>query len=63
MHPQVIGRGHRMMMLDRLITKFKQHEDVSFTTMLDLCAGLAQRQSVGEMEDKRRASGTVRLRT
>ena len=35
MHPQVIGRGHRMMMLDRLITKFRQHEDVRFTTMLD----------------------------
>jgi peptidoglycan-N-acetylglucosamine deacetylase len=24
-----------MMMLDRLITRFKQHEDVRFTTMLD----------------------------
>jgi peptidoglycan-N-acetylglucosamine deacetylase len=34
MHPQVIGRGHRMMMLDRLIAKFRRHKDVKFGTML-----------------------------
>jgi peptidoglycan/xylan/chitin deacetylase (PgdA/CDA1 family) len=39
MHPQVIGRGHRMMMLDRLIAKFKAHGDVKFTTMLDYAKG------------------------
>jgi peptidoglycan-N-acetylglucosamine deacetylase len=33
MHPQVIGRGYRMMMLDRLIETFKRHSDVGFTTM------------------------------
>lgn len=33
MHPQVIGRGYRMMMLDRLIALYKSHDDVSFTTM------------------------------
>ena len=35
MHPQVIGRGHRLMMLDRLIEAFKRRKDVTFTTMLD----------------------------
>lgn len=33
MHPQVIGRGHRLMMLERLIGTMKQHDDVTFTTM------------------------------
>ena len=31
-HPQIIGRGHRMMMMDRLIEKLKKH-DVTFMTM------------------------------
>ena len=35
MHPQVIGRGHRMMMLERLIGTFKSKEGVSFTRMID----------------------------
>ena len=33
MHPQVIGRGHRMLMLERLIAHFRQHEDVRFATL------------------------------
>ena len=33
MHPQVIGRGYRLMMLDRLIAHYKSHDDVGFTTM------------------------------
>ena len=39
MHPQVIGRGHRLMMLDRLITSFKRHSDVTFSTMLAYAQG------------------------
>lgn len=35
LHPQVIGRGQRMMMLERLIDVFKSYADVQFTTMLD----------------------------
>lgn len=35
MHPQVIGRGHRLMMLERLIEAFRRRKDVTFTTMLD----------------------------
>jgi peptidoglycan-N-acetylglucosamine deacetylase len=33
MHPQVIGRGHRLMMLERLITFFKSQPGVTFTTL------------------------------
>jgi peptidoglycan/xylan/chitin deacetylase (PgdA/CDA1 family) len=35
MHPQVIGRGHRMMMLERLINHYRSFEDVKFTTLAD----------------------------
>jgi peptidoglycan/xylan/chitin deacetylase (PgdA/CDA1 family) len=33
MHPQVIGRGHRMLMLERLIDYFASHDNVRFTTL------------------------------
>jgi len=33
MHPQVIGRGYRLMMLERLIEMFRGHGDVIFTTL------------------------------
>jgi hypothetical protein len=33
MHPQVIGRGHRMLMLERLIAWFKSHSDTHFSTL------------------------------
>jgi peptidoglycan/xylan/chitin deacetylase (PgdA/CDA1 family) len=33
MHPQVIGRGHRLAMLEQLIGYFSSHEDVAFDTL------------------------------
>jgi len=33
MHPQVIGRGHRLLMLERLIGYFQEHPGVQFTTL------------------------------
>jgi peptidoglycan-N-acetylglucosamine deacetylase len=33
MHPQVIGRGHRMLMLERLIAYMRGHDGVQFTTL------------------------------
>ena len=33
MHPQVIGRGHRMLMLEQLIEEIETMEDVQFTTI------------------------------
>lgn len=35
MHPQVIGRGHRMLMLERFIKDLKSHGGVTFSTMGD----------------------------
>lgn len=35
MHPQVIGRGHRLMMLERLIEHFKSRTDVVFEALGD----------------------------
>jgi hypothetical protein len=39
MHPEVIGRGHRMTMLDGLIAHMKAQEGVTFTTYLDYAIG------------------------
>ena len=36
MHPQVIGRGHRILMLERVIDYLKGHEGVTFTTMSEI---------------------------
>ena len=33
LHPQVIGRGHRMLMFERLIKHFKARDGVTFSTM------------------------------
>ncbi|MDP9368813.1 MAG: hypothetical protein M3Q03_11150, partial [Chloroflexota bacterium] len=33
MHPQVIGRGHRMLMLERLIEHMKEGAGVQFSTL------------------------------
>jgi hypothetical protein len=35
MHPQVIGRGHRLLMLERLIAWFKEHPGTRFSTLGD----------------------------
>jgi len=35
MHPQVIGRGHRMLMLERFIKDVQSHGGVTFSTMGD----------------------------
>lgn len=36
MHPQVIGRGHRMLFLERFIEHLRAHEEVSFERMGDV---------------------------
>jgi peptidoglycan-N-acetylglucosamine deacetylase len=33
MHPQVIGRGHRMLMLERLMEHMSGHDGVVFETI------------------------------
>jgi peptidoglycan-N-acetylglucosamine deacetylase len=36
MHPQVIGRGHRLLMLNRLVEHMKERTGVSFRTMAEV---------------------------
>ncbi|MGO9603268.1 MAG: polysaccharide deacetylase family protein [Candidatus Binataceae bacterium] len=38
MHPQVIGRGHRLLMLERLVDHIRSHRDVEFATMAQVAA-------------------------
>lgn len=38
MHPQVIGRGHRLLLLERLIAYFRAHEGVRFATLATVAA-------------------------
>lgn len=46
MHPQVIGRGHRILMLERLIAYMKGHEGVTFKTMSQVAAEWKQANPV-----------------
>ena len=39
MHPEIIGRGHRIMMLERLIQRFRDSVGVRFSTLRDYAAG------------------------
>jgi peptidoglycan/xylan/chitin deacetylase (PgdA/CDA1 family) len=43
MHPQVIGRAHRLLMLERLIEYMKSHEGVVFKTMSQVATEWRQR--------------------
>jgi peptidoglycan-N-acetylglucosamine deacetylase len=36
MHPQAIGRGHRLLMLERLVNHIREHDGVSFKTMSEV---------------------------
>jgi hypothetical protein len=36
MHPQVIGRGRRMLMLNRLVEHMKERAGVRFSAMADV---------------------------
>ena len=38
MHPQCIGKGSRMLMLERLLNHIKSHDGVRFRTMQDVAA-------------------------
>jgi peptidoglycan/xylan/chitin deacetylase (PgdA/CDA1 family) len=38
MHPQVIGRGHRLLMLERLVEHIRSHPGVTFATMSEVAA-------------------------
>jgi peptidoglycan/xylan/chitin deacetylase (PgdA/CDA1 family) len=45
MHPQVIGRGHRLLMLEDLIDHVRSRQDVAFTTVSEYVADWRSRPS------------------
>ncbi len=45
MHPQCIGKGSRMLMLERLIAHMKRHDGVRFQAMADVADAFRARQS------------------
>ena len=50
MHPQVIGRGHRILMLEQLIEYMKGHEGVTFKTMSQVAAEWKQAHPLAKAE-------------
>ena len=46
LHPQVIGRGHRMLLLERLLEHFTRHEGVVFETLGEAAARFAAEHPV-----------------
>lgn len=56
MHPQVIGRGYRMLMLERFIQHVIEHEGVSFTT----CADYVRNWKVGKTPSLPDCAGPAR---
>ncbi len=47
MHPQIIGRHHRMAMLERVIAHILEHDDVWFAQMADIANLFRSRQPTG----------------
>jgi peptidoglycan/xylan/chitin deacetylase (PgdA/CDA1 family) len=48
MHPQIIGRHHRMAMLERVIGYILEHDDVWFAQMVDIANLFRHRQAPGD---------------
>jgi len=56
MHPQVIGRGHRMLFLEQFIDYVSGHPEVTFTTLGDY----ARWWRVGRIPELPRHAGPAR---
>ncbi len=46
MHPQCIGKGSRMLMLERLIKHIKEHDGITFRTMSEVAADFRTRHPI-----------------
>jgi len=51
MHPQVIGRGHRLLMLERLISHIQSHRGVEFKTMLEVANAWKEAHPIARDQD------------
>lgn len=47
MHPQVIGRGHRLLMLEKLINHIRSHSGVDFLTMSEVAKSWKESNPIG----------------
>ena len=45
MHPQAIGRGHRLLMLERLLGHMREREGITFKTMAEVANEFRQTHS------------------
>jgi peptidoglycan/xylan/chitin deacetylase (PgdA/CDA1 family) len=45
MHPQMIGRHHRMQMVERVINHILEHDGVWFAQMHEIATDFRQRQA------------------
>ena len=50
MHPQIIGRGPRLEMLDRLVGHMAAHDGVGFASLADVADGLRASAAAGGVE-------------
>ncbi|MFN8559545.1 MAG: polysaccharide deacetylase [Dehalococcoidia bacterium] len=47
MHPQIIGRGHRILMLERLLRHMRARDNVRFATQIEVAEAWKTQQRVG----------------
>ena len=59
MHPQVIGRGHRLLLLERVIEHIRQRKGVVFAKMEDVAREWREAHPVETYSDGRRAASAV----
>jgi peptidoglycan/xylan/chitin deacetylase (PgdA/CDA1 family) len=52
MHPQIIGRHHRLAMLERVIQHILEHDGVWFAQMGDIVDDFRRREAAGESNDQ-----------
>ena len=50
MHPQCIGKGSRMLMLERLIKYIQEHKDIRFRSMAEVAAEFRNRTPVSQTD-------------
>jgi peptidoglycan/xylan/chitin deacetylase (PgdA/CDA1 family) len=58
MHPQVIGRGHRILMLERLIAHFRE-SGAQFTTLSAAAEAFRGRAERGDGKEEMDADGAT----
>lgn len=53
-HPQVIGRGHRMILLEKLVKYFRSFSNVRFSALIDVARQLCREPGINDQTTKLR---------